>query len=290
MRLHKKIERNNEEKQRLRQRLAPYISEGKEKRRTAVSVRTTSAIACMLAVIITLSVVLPVTLINSPGEPQISDPGTSAPPGEEPPRYSYTGKDFKGVELGYYINPLYVGEEDANASNFGVCLEEYCEENDLNILYIPRNTISEFYADEHIAWRNTYMNIHKEVPAVRYWQENILSPETPDDTLRSGQTSVTLTVMTKEVDINSYQINDKYASYAIINDIHIAYLFSGNFISTNEYAFSEVSIAFEYGDYKYFILIEPKDPFLIIENGEQIIPPDISVAQIYIEDILSTAK
>ena len=272
----------------MRHNLAPYISQ--KENRSKLSLRAMSAIACMLVVIVTLSVVLPITLLNesNPSEPMTPQTPESTPP--ENHYYSTTEKDFKGVELGYYINPLYVGEEDANASNFGVCLEEYCIENDLDILRIPRNTISEFYSDDHIAWRNTYMNIHKENPSIRYWKENILSPATPGDPDRNGQMSITLTVMTKEISIPIYELDKEGASSAMINGVQIYYIFTGRAISDTQIGFDDVEIAFNYGDYKYFVLIEPEEPFLLINNGEPLTPPDISVVQIYIEDILSTAK
>ena len=274
MNLNKRIERDTTEKDRVRQNLAPDFKGGRETWRTKFSLRTLTAAACMLVLIISLSVALPIVLTNSSSD-------------SDQLRFSFTEQDFNACELGYYINPLYVGEEEADASNFGICLEEYCLKNDLDILCIPRNIISPFYADEHIAWRNTYMHVHKEDPSIRYWQEQLLSPDTPSDPKRSGQISMVLTVMTKNNLVKGYEVDEKDASATIIDGIKITYGFGGDYISSSEFAYSYAEVDFAYGDYKYHLYIEPKQPLLIISDGAPLTPPDISAIQIYIEDILS---
>ena len=294
MRLHKRIEKGGEAKRRMRQNLAPYITTGEEKK-FKLSPRAISAIACMLVVIVTLSVLLPVTLNKDGGAPQNPDlpPATSPEEEEEPPRYSYSETDYKMTTLSYYINPLYAGEEYADQNNFGLFFDEYCAQNDLEILHIPRNAISEFYADEHIVWRNSYVLTHKEDPSLKYWKEEFFVPDTPSDPARAGQISILFIAMQNDLTLSKYEISEDSARHMTVNGTEITYSVTGDFINTHQYAYTEAMVTFEYGEYHYYVRLEPKKPLLVVEVtdiADGLVPPDLSAVQIYIEDILSTAK
>ena len=298
MRLHKRIEEGGEAKRRMRQKLAPYITTGEEKK-FKLSPRAISAIACMLVVIVTLSVLLPVTLNKDGGAPQNPDlpPATSPEEEEEPPRYSYSETDYKMTTLSYYINPLYVGEEYADQNNFGLFFDEYCAQNDLEILHIPRNAISEYYADEHIVWRNSYVYTHKEDPSLTYWAEEFFSLDAPNDSLRR-QMSIKLYIMPKNLSLSNYQVGEHYVFTAMVNGVEITYspkdMREIKDDSGEKFAYKSMAIEFVMGDYKYFARLYPKtqpQEYVFIRDAfDDLAVPDLSAVQIYIEDILSTAK
>lgn len=259
MNLHKKIERSNEKKQNLKQDLVPSETAAGSR----LSPRAVAAITCVLVVAVALCVCLPIVF--------------SAENDADSLRFCDSTSEFDMTAIGFYINPAYVGQDYADQNNGGICLEEYCLKNRLDMLSIPRNDISIFYADEQIAYRETYLYTNKEDPSLEYWQEKLLSPDTTADSMRP-YALITLTILPQDLVIRTLDVGEESFSETTLHGILISHFFTVD--ASDSESYTEAEFRFAYGGYKYYVSIRPneKKPWTSLEAEK---------AWIYMEDILS---